>query len=277
MKFTQDAFGSRLEITLYDNINDSGITESFSMVTDFEKKYSRFQEGNILAEINSKKQAILDPEISSLLRLSLKVSKLTQGSFDITMLPVLENLGYGIADEKIQEHIGYKNIHLDANSLTLKNDISIEFWSFGKWYMLDVIYAILWKYHQEYMINFGGDMRIRGRKKVLLEDPLDTKKSIWEIDIQNLAVASSSGNRRKFWSAHHLIDAKNKTSQNEILAVYVTHNLWVFADIFSTALFVSPLKHSLEILEKIEGLEALIIWRDGKIYKSEWLNVKLYI
>ena len=96
MKYTQDAFGSRLDITLYDEKNDSGISESFSIVEDFEKKYSRFKSENILSEINSKKIFSLDPEISSLLRLCIKVSKMTQGSFDITLLPVLENKGYGI-------------------------------------------------------------------------------------------------------------------------------------------------------------------------------------
>ena len=277
MKYTQDAFGSRLEIILSHDSNDSGISESFSIVEDFEKKYSRFKQGNVLTKINNKKQAVLDPEISSLLHLCLKVSKLTQGSFDITLLPVLENLGYGIATHKTQENIGYQHIHLDGNQLTLSNDISIEFWSFWKWYMLDLVHAILWRYHSEYMISFWGDIRIKGKQKILLEDPLDIKKQIWEIVLENLSIASSAGNRRNFGNAHHLINAKNKVSQDEVLAVYVTHKLGVFADIFATALFVTPLKLSLDVLEQIDGLEALIIWSDGKIYKSEGFKAKLYI
>jgi thiamine biosynthesis lipoprotein ApbE len=50
---------------------------------------------------------------------------------------------------------------------------------------------------------------------------------------------------------HHLIDAKSKKSQNDKLIVYVTHNLAVFADIFATALYVTPIKVSLDILASI--------------------------
>ena len=275
MQYVFDAFGSRLEILLKNEKNDSGISESFWVVRDFERKYSRFQKWNILSEINSSKQAILEPEILSLIRLCLRVSKLTGWFFDITILPVLENLWYGIVPWKLRENIGYENIILSWNRLTLKNNVNIEFGSFGKWYMLDVIHNILQKYHSEYSVIFWWDMRVVGNQKVLLEDPRDTTKYIWEISLRNLSLASSAWNRRKFWNSHHLINAKDKASQNEILGVYVTHKLGVFADIFATALFVTPLEKTLKILEQVDGLEALIISKDGKIYKSKWFTGEL--
>lgn len=92
-----------------------------------------------------------------------------------------------------------------------------------------------------------------------------------------MAIASSSGNKRKFSQGHHLMNPKKGESQGDKIAVYVTHKLGVFADIFSTALFVTPLKKSLEILEKTPWLEALIIWSDGKIFKSQGFNCILNV
>lgn len=276
--YTKECFWSLLEITVFWEKNiDSVITESFSLLDSFEADYSRFIPGNILSSINKYKQHIVSKEIASLLRLCIRVSELTEGYFDITILPLLENAWYGIVEWTLEEKIWYENISLDWESLILKNDVNIEFWSCGKWYAIDLIYNSLIKHIDNFVINFWGDMRIAWKKTIHLENPLDIKKTIGSIDLENISIASSSWNRRKIWEGHHLLNPKTKSSWDHILAVYVTHKLWVFADIFSTALFVSPLQISKKVLEKVSGLEALIILSDGKIYKSGWFDSQLTI
>ena len=51
---------------------------------------------------------------------------MTQGHFDITLRPLLENAGYGIAKKKLAENIGYKNIHLFPERVELRNGVSID-------------------------------------------------------------------------------------------------------------------------------------------------------
>lgn len=276
MRYTQDCFGSRLEITLFwDAQNDRGIRESFQFVESFENDYSRFIEGNILSAINTGIQSRIDPEISALIRMCIKISKLTQGYFDITLLPVLENAGYGIQKDQLKESCGYENIELIANNITLKKGIQIELGSCGKGYMLDFIYTKLKEFHTKFIINFWGDIRVSWQHTIQLEDPLDTNKYIGIMELDNLSIASSSGNRRKIGEGHHLIDMKGKTSQDDKIAIYVTHKLWVFADSFATALFVTPLDLSLKILESVEWLEALIIGSDWKIFKTQGFTAEL--
>jgi len=178
MIYTKECFWSLLEITVFWEENlDSVITESFSLLDDFEQNYSRFITENKLSEINTKKYARISTEIISLIKLSIKVSELTEWYFDISILPLLENAWYGISKQKQAENIGYKNISLEGSMLTLKNNISIEFGASGKWYAVDLIYNSLIKYCDNFVVNFWWDMRVAWRKTIHLEDPYDAKRS----------------------------------------------------------------------------------------------------
>lgn len=278
MKFTKDLCGSKLEILIHSEWEFSDlIQECFNLSEQFEQKYSRFIEWNYLSELNKTKQSTIDSEFESILKLCIKVSDITGGYFDITIQPTLENAWYWISKNKLIENIWYNNINIQDNNIILKNWVSIDLWSVWKWYIVDKIYNLLCKEIDEFSINFWWDIRISWEKKIKLEDPLDDKKTIWHIVLLNKSIASSTWNKRIFWWKHHLINAKSKESQNDKLAVYVTHNLAVFADIFATAFFVTPLKDSLNVLASIPWLEAMIINEDGKIYKSKWFKYKTII
>lgn len=105
-------------------------------------------------------------------------------------------------------------------------------------------------YAEEFIINFGGDIRVKGKSEIELEDPHNENKSIGSIEINNISIASSAGNKRTFGDSHHLINAKTRQSQNDKITLYVTHRLSSFSDIFSTALFVTPMNLALKILEQ---------------------------
>lgn len=280
MKFSRNLFWSRLDIEISEPVKTDVselIEKCFQTVQTFEDTYSRFKKGNFLDMLNTHKSSEISSELLSILKLSLKVSQITGGYFDITLRPVLENAWYGVEEGKLEESVGYKNIVIDGNTVELKNGVSIDIWAVGKGYMVDAVYNMLDPHVESFVVNFWGDMRIKGRKKILLEDPYDETKAIGSIVLDGLSIAGSSPNKRRFWSGHHLINPKTKESQNDKIALYVTHRLASFADIFSTALFVSPLEKSLEILEKTKWLEALIVARDGSIYKSRGFDAKLNI
>lgn len=275
MKFTKDLCGSRLEILIHSEWEFSDlIQECFDITEQFEIKYSRFIEWNYLSKLNTNKQSIMDSELESILKLCLKVSDITNGYFDITIQPTLENAWYWISNNKLKENIWYKNIVIQNNKVILNNWVSLDLWSVWKWYIVDKIYNVLSKKIDRFSINFWWDIRISGKQKIQLEDPLDDNKIIWSIELLNKSIASSSWKKRQFWWKHHLINATTKESQNDKIIVYVTHSLAIFADIFATALFVTPLKDSLNILSSIPWLEAMIINEGGQIYKSKWFEYK---
>ena len=274
MKFTKDLCGSKLEILIHDEWEFSDlIQKSFEYWEYFEQKYSRFIDNNFLDQLNCKKYCDdIDQDFINIITLAQNISKVSEWYFDISVLPLLENKWYGKSQEKIAESIWYKNIELKNNAITLKNNISIDIWALWKWFIVDKIYYILDKKINKFTINFWWDIRVKWEKNILLEDPKNPEKYIWSIDIDNISIASSSGIKRTFWESHHLINPKSWESQNEIIAVYVTHKSCVFADSFSTALFVSPIEIGIKILQKMSWLQAMIIMKDGTIHKSKWFK-----
>ncbi|ATU05329.1 hypothetical protein BKN14_02650 [Candidatus Gracilibacteria bacterium HOT-871] len=273
-KYKKELLGTILEIAIFDDfVDDNDLENIFKLIKDFEEKYSRFKVGNYLWSLNKQKKAKIDDDFKAILNIAQKANELSKGHFDITILPFLENIGYGISNEKLEEKVGMENIFIENDEIILKNDVSIEIGGIGKGYMVDVIFNNLKEKYKNFVINFGGDIRILGEKReFLLEDPLDENKFIGKIKIENLALASSGSNKRKTKKGHHLIDAKTGKSKNDIIGVYVTHKLASFADTFATTLFVSPINISLEILENFSGLEAMIITKSGEIYKSKNFN-----
>jgi len=276
MRYSRDLLWSKLDITINsENINEELIETCFFETKQFENKYSRFIEWNFLYDLNKNKSSQVDWELLSIINLARKVSELTEWYFDITVLPILENIGYWISKSQIKENIWYKNIEISQEKIILNNWISIDIWSVWKWYMVDKIYNILDPHFESFVIDFGWDIKIKWTKTIYLEDPLDDKKVIWTIELKDTSIASSSPFKRKTNKWHHLINAKNKKSQNDKLSIYLIHRLSSFSDIFSTALFVCPLEKSIEIINKVKWLEWMIIAKNWEIYKSNWFNCKL--
>lgn len=278
MKYTQDLLWSRLKIEFFqENEWQKALVETaYTRVRQFEQHYSRFLLWNFLERLNKEKKAPLDTELRSLLQLAKKVSELSQGHFDITIRPFLENRGYGIEKDILEEVYGSQYIELTETEVILHHGVTLDLWALGKGYMIDTIYNILCQQNSDFIIDFWGDIRVKWSHIIQLEDPYEIGKTLGNIEVQNMAIAASSGSKRKFWNGHHLLSPKSPDASGEIVAVYTLHRLALFADTFSTALFVSPLDIALKMMRETKGLSACIILRNGTIHTSADFKAQFY-
>lgn len=249
----------------------------YKVLSDFEQKYSRFIPWNFLHVLNINWKAIIDDEFKTIFRVCNLINKKTSWFFDITLLPFLENYGYWIEKTKLKEVFWMDKIEIIWNEVFLKDSVKLDFGSVWKGYLVDKIGNILSKEVDDFIIDFGWDIKIGKQiEKVWLEDPYDDKKLIGKILLSAESLASSSAQKRQFWNHNHLINPILKDSKSDKIAIYVKHKLAVFADAYSTALFVTPLEKTLEILEETSWLEALIIARNWEIYKTSWFDAEIY-
>lgn len=276
MIYTLEALGSVLEIKTEREIPKSRIDELFDTVFEFEKKYSRFIEWNYLSSLNSVGTAHIDDEGKTLINVGKKLFLETDGEFDMTILPILENMWYGKSWWWLMESIWMDNVTIQWNTIALKNWVQLDFWGVGKGYIIDKIYKKLDIISENFIINFWGDIKVKWTHTIGLEDPNNDTRVIWKISITNWAFCGSSGKKRKFWTNHHLLSARSKASQNDKIAVFVVSKLATLADSYATALFVTPLEKSLQIMGKNHQIEAMIIASNGEIYKTKEFHAQLY-
>lgn len=267
---------SRLDISINSNSADAQeiIESCFERVFLFEQKFSRFIPDNWLDKLNSKKRIALDNEAKSLIELSKKISKISQGHFDITVRPFLENRWYGIKKERFDENkFWYQNVEITEDEIILHNDVSIDFWSLGKGYMIDIVYKTLKKTYDSFIVDFWGDIKVAWKHTIYLEDPLQIGKYIGNYVLEDASIAASWRQKRRFWDSNHLISPLNPDWNEEIIGAFIKHKLATFADAFSTAVMVSPRDIALKILQETPDLEGCIIEKNGTIHQSKKLEI----
>jgi Membrane-associated lipoprotein involved in thiamine biosynthesis len=110
---------------------------------------------------------------------SIEISKLSDGAFDVTVMPLVNLWGFGWQGrpksdvlqsslDSIKEFIGYENISLLANNKIAKRkaNLMIDLSSIAKGYGVDVIATLLDKKEiKSYLVEIGGEVRSKGLKQ----------------------------------------------------------------------------------------------------------------
>ncbi len=282
MKYSKDLLWTRLTIEILDEvINSDDFIFCTRIVQNFEQKYSRFIEWNFLSKLNENKYSEIEREFYSILKLCEKISVLSQWFFDITILPFLENAWYGIKKEKIQEAFWFKNIVLESHQqwntwedrylVTLKNSVSIEIGSVGKWFLIDMISTYLEKKYTNFIIDFWWDIKVIWNINVQLENPSNKDTPYGFVHLNNCSIASSNWIKRQFEWWHHLVNKHKKLELwEEKTTLFILHKSSAISDIIATALFVSPLNICKEIIAQVPWVEVYMLFEDGRIFQTPW-------
>lgn len=104
---------------------------------------------------------------------------------------------------------------------------AIEEGAFGKGYALDRMLPLL---DGPALINFGGQILVRGTSEVSVADPADRDKPVLAFEINDASLSTSAGS--------HILDPRTGQSCGERGSVSVIAGDALTADILSTALYV---------------------------------------
>jgi len=111
--------------------------------------------------------------------------------------------------------------------------------AFGKGYAIDRMLAVI---DGEAMINFGGQIGVRGAVRVSIADPEDRQKPVVALTLRDGSLSTSSGSEKTFEVAgrrfSHLIDPRTGEALPPRGSVSVIADDALTADILSTALYV---------------------------------------
>jgi thiamine biosynthesis lipoprotein len=256
------------------------IEEVYKYLKDFEVKFSRFIKNNELDIFNQTEgEPVVSTELAEILETAQVYKDITNGVFDINILPDLINEGYVASIDK-----GFNESWGLAET---KKGKSIDLGGIGKGFSIDKANQMLARKYKDFCIEIGGDMYVAGTdilKKydfwaIEVEDPTDQTKSIDTLLVKDKGIATSGINRRKWIKdnkpKNHLIDPSTKESVNNgIVAVTVIGSNATYADVMAKSILIMGIPLGLDFADKHE-IPAIIVDNYNKSIFSD--SIKKYV
>jgi len=287
---------------------EKAINSSMEEMKRVEQKMSCFFPGSEVSMINKeafleeKKGSLLvegwipvSDELFSLLEESVLLSKLTKGSFDITIYPLRkiwkfegENLEVPSKGEieRVLELVAYKNMILQNGKISFaKKGMGIDLGGIAKGYAVDAAIKVLKdKNINSAIVNAGGDMYVLGRKqgkswRIGIRHPRREREILGTIEVEDRAIVTSGDYERFFFSGgkkyHHIINPKTGYPADECQSVTIVAKEATFADGLATGIFVLGPKEGMALIENLEGVEGVIVNKEGDVSVSSGLISKI--
>lgn len=236
----------------------------------------------------------VDPDVITMLELSRKHHARTRGAFDVTIGPVMDLWGFGgkhphvPGDEELKSSlamVGDAHMHLNRKDRTVyldKPGMRLDLGAVAKGYATEKAIQVLKRNGiEKAIIDAGGTIRVIGTHargvpwRVGIKKPGSTEDILAVLSLQDSAAATSAGYYRYFDSGrrrfHHILNPGTGYPAMENESVTVVAGDAGLADVLSTALFVLKPEEALEIVNKLTGVEAVLVTSDGRILYSEGL------
>ncbi|CAM1334680.1 FAD:protein FMN transferase [Tenacibaculum aestuariivivum] len=227
-----------------------------------------------------------------------KIYKETDGYFDPTIGKLINAYGFGSGKErenlsseeikKLMVGVGFDKVKLENNKVYRESDqIEFNVNAFAKGYGVDIIGRFLEsKKINNYLIEIGGEIRARGKKKdklwkVAIEKPnIDGTRSLQKVILLDNESMATSGNYRKFKINEkgekivHTINAKTGLAQeSNLLSVSVRlKGDCADVDAYATAFLAMGLEKTKDFLLKHPELKVILLYNDENNELKEFEN-----
>jgi thiamine biosynthesis lipoprotein len=270
------------------------VDAAFDEVWRLERLMSNFMPDTELSRINQqagKSPVRVSRELFDLIKRSLEFSDFTQGTFDISFASVgkLWNFRTGVlpnADAvKAQlPFVDYRKIQLnekDSSVFLPFPQMEIGLGGIGKGYAMDRAMAILTAHGiNNAIVMAGGDSLIRGKKgkelwRIGLRDPDKEDGVLAVLPLEDQAI-STSGDYERFFIKdgvryHHILDPRTGYPARLCRSVTVLARDATTSDALTKGVFILGPQRGIELVSRLDGVEAIVIDDQGKMYLSPGL------
>jgi thiamine biosynthesis lipoprotein len=300
---TREVMGSYATITVFsdEETGSEAINAAFDRIKEIEDIASIYDENSEASFLNA--NGYLDdpsPDFLNLINSSIEYYNTTGGVFDITVQPLLDLWSVGelwkespeVQAQRIEETfpvIGSDKIIISDDRIEFSADgMAITFGGIAQGYAVDEAMKIIKGLGiKQALVNISGDIYAMGVKPdgekwtVELENP-NTPTST-DTDMEPLPTfvfadkaVTTSGNYYRYYDPEgevgHIMDPRTGYSANTCISSTVIANSCIEADALATSVFVLGPQDGMDLVESLDGVEALIIDADRNIYSSSGLS-----
>ncbi len=301
-------FDTIITITLYDTDDEDLIEGCFDIAEKYENLFSSTVEDSDVSRINAAggEFVTVDVETIALIELGIYYGELSDGKFDITIgiLSDLWNLSELAessdgddnqadasvlpSDEEIEEalsHVNYQNVEIDGNQVRLTDaEAKLDLGGIAKGYIADRMKEYLVENGvSSAIINLGGNVLTIGDKingtsfRIGIQKPFDTEgELITTLEITDQSVVTSGIYERYITVDgqiyHHILDTDTGYPyDNGLYSVTIISDSSAEGDALSTTCLALGLEDGMELVESLNGVEAVFVTDEYEVVESSGL------
>lgn len=286
-----------------DSNAEKAIDNAFAVIEKIDGLLNFYSDKSEISAINRNAGTNLvsvSPETMEVIEKATHISELTEGSFDITIGPVMELWNFHIKkkpdDRTIKSRlhlVDYKSIAINKTGSTVylkKNNMKIDLGGVAKGYAADKAVEELKKNGiQSGIVSIAGDIKAFGLKpdgrpwKIGIKNPRQKNKDdeiIAVMELTDMAISTSGDYERYFIEDgkryHHLLNPKTGYPADSCQSVSIMAKDGAIADPLSTGIFIIGHERGIKLLEE-NKISGFMVDKEGRIYITSDLRGRIEI
>lgn len=310
-------FHSDIKIKIPEIYDDSVFDDLFGILEEANKRYNSYSENSYIDKINKNSGHFVkvDIETVEILRKVIHLSKIIDGEYDITIMPLIRLWGFYKQNtvlpcfekiKKVKRLVDYKKIIIDKkrNRVKIGKNQEIITGSFIKAYAIEKMVEEMKKIGiKDAIVNAGGSSIIAiDEWGIIAENPEDEKEvlrningmpvritkyeysgngdnDLFEIKIKNMSYSTSNQKNTYLMINNekygHIISPKTGFPSQNKQVGVITENAF-FGDIISTGLYNQTPEGFYEIMEKLSCEMEISGFLIDKSGKIYYFNMEKY-
>ena len=292
-----DAMGTRVRVELWHaqaDVADAALERVMAEMHRIDAAFSPYREDSELSVLNRRAPegwVNISPELLNLLQISARMSQRTNGAFDVTYASAGRYYDFRAAKrpdaqqlDAAVEAIDYRFVVLDVGARKARYShpqVYVDLGGIAKGYAVDRAIGLLREQGiGEASVSAGGDSRILGDRRgapwtVGVRHPRDDQEVAVRLPLTDTAV-STSGDYERFFVEdgvryHHILNPTTGDSARGALSVTVLGPNATVTDALSTSVFVLGPEKGLELINELDGIDAIVIDPAGRMRYSDGL------
>ncbi len=241
----------------------------------------------------------ISPDTMRILERAIEMARLTEGGFNILVGPAVEawsvldrqQIPSTVALESVRPLTDLRSLHLNAAQRTAylaKTGMRVDVGGIGKGYAADMAVAAMQKAGATAgVVALAGDIKTFGRLPDGTKFPFGIRHPRREgvvlayVDLQDEAISTAGDYERYFEHEgvryHHILDPVTLQPARDCQSVTIVARDGITADGLDTGVFVMGRERGLALIERLPGVGAVIVDRDGKVWISSYLKGRVRI
>ncbi len=254
---TGSAFGSYLRVMAAGKDEAQvrrAVDSVFALCGYFNRLWSPFSESSEISMLNRQGRLMVSADTRRLIEQGLSFGRLTRGTFDITVGPLMRLWGFKDRRfqvplpgevEAVRSFVGYERVRLGpGNEVVLEPGMEVDPGGIAVGYTLDRAVEVLKRNGAEVgLVDAGGDIVVFGNYQAAIGVQNPRGEGVERVVVLKDCAIATSGDYQQFFEVDgkrysHIMDPRTGYPAQGCVAVTVKAPSAVEADVYSTALFV---------------------------------------